>query len=220
MRYFRPIIGDLPFRKYLLKGFFPALCHAPNAYSYMGAITFFTEGLKNLKTVGTVTRSSKFLCKEAVSYVDFSQAKVVVGLGAGDGVITKHILRQLRPDAKVLAFEVLPNMAAKMRELQDDRLIVVEGSAENIGKHLAAHGLDKADFVVSAIPFAALPNELGFKIVREAKKHLKENGLYIQVHYSLVRKKMYEEVFGNVDYSFVPLNLPPAFVLVSEKTEA
>ena len=183
----------------------------------MGAFSFFTEGLKNLKTVGTVTRSSKFLCRAAVNHVDFSQAKVVVELGAGDGVITKHILRQLRPDAKVLAFEVLPNMAEKLRKLNDDRLIVVEDSAEKVGAYLQKHGLADADFVVSAIPFAALPEEVGARIVEQAKAHLKPNGLYIQVHYSLVRKKMYESVFGNVRHEFVPLNVPPAFVLVSEK---
>ena len=183
----------------------------------MGAFSFFTEGLKNLKTVGTVTRSSKFLCRAAVNHVDFSQAKVVVELGAGDGVITKHLLRQLRPDAKVLAFEVLPNMAERLRELDDERLIVVEDSAERVGDYLRQHRLPAADFVVSAIPFAALPEAEGARIVEAAKRHLRPNGLYIQVHYSLVRKKMYESVFGNVRHEWVPLNVPPAFVLVSEK---
>jgi hypothetical protein len=33
----------------------------------------------------------------------------------------------------------------------------------------------------------------------------------------LLTKKFYQTIFGNVDISFVPLNIPPAFVLVSEK---
>jgi len=33
-------------------------------------------------------------------------------------------------------------------------------------------------------------------------------------------KQLYSTVFGNVDVNFVPLNVPPAFVLVSEKNRA
>jgi phospholipid N-methyltransferase len=46
---------------------------------------------------------------------------------------------------------------------------------------------------------------------------LKKGGYYVQLHYSLLAKKLYEKTFGNVDINFVLLNIPPAFVLASEK---
>ena len=58
----------------------------------MKKIEFLKEGLKNLKTIGSVARSSKYLCKGMIKHVDFKTANVIVELGAGDGVITKHIL--------------------------------------------------------------------------------------------------------------------------------
>jgi len=152
-----------------------------------------------------------------VSHVDFSEADMVVELGAGDGVITRHILSEMKPDSKLLAFEVNPKFCDIMRNIDDDRLIVVEDSAENLGLHLKNAGADKADVILSAIPFVALPKELGLKIIRECHHYLKDKGLYIQVHYSLLARNLYETVFGNVDINFVPLNVPPAFVLVSEK---
>ena len=90
----------------------------------MGTIKFFRESVKNLKTVGTITRSSKYLCKGMIKPVDFSKAKVLVELGAGDGVVTKHILENMRKDAKLLAFELNPKFCEQIREIQDERLII------------------------------------------------------------------------------------------------
>ena len=182
----------------------------------MEKIAFFKESLKNLKTVGTVLRSSKYVCKEMVSHIDFRDSKCIVELGAGDGVITKHILKKMKKDSILLSFEVNKNFCEQLRQINDPRLHVIEDSAENLEKYLRNANVKKIDAIISAIPFVSLPDELGFIIVGECKKHLKKGGLFIQIHYSLLAKKIYKKVFGNVDVNFVPLNIPPAFVLVSE----
>ena len=183
----------------------------------MSKISFLKESLKNLKTVGTFTRSSKFLCKGMIRHVDFSDARIIVELGAGDGVITKHILENMHQDCTLLAFEVNELFCEKMRQINDPRLHVIEDSAENLDKYLQRFDLQEVDYFISAIPFVALPDELSYRIVRKCHQRLKKDGLYVQVHYSLLTKKMYEAVFGNVDINWVPLNIPPAFVLVSAK---
>jgi len=183
----------------------------------MKKIKFLKESLKNLKTVGTVVRSSKYVCKEMVSHVDFSKAKTIVELGAGDGVITKHILEKMEPGSKLLSFEVNENFCKTLRKIKDDRLEVIEDSAAKLEEYVAKFNLSQPDFIISAIPFVSLPDELGYEIVGECKKSLQPGGLFIQIHYSLLAKKLYQNIFGNVDVSFVPLNIPPAFVLVSEK---
>ena len=186
----------------------------------MKRIDFLRESLKNIKSVGTVTRSSKFACKAMIAPVDFSEANVIVELGAGDGVITEHIIKNMKSDAILLSFEVNPKFCKKIRELDDPRLHVIEDSAEHLGKYLQKHNLKEANYVISAIPFVSLPDELGYAIVGECKKYLKEGGLFVQIHYSLLAKKIYEKIFGNVDINFEPLNIPPAFVLVSQKRSA
>ena len=183
----------------------------------MNNIAFFKESLKNLRTVGTFTRSSQYLCKQMVKHVNFDNAKVIVELGAGDGVITKHILKRMRKDSILLSFEVNEEFCKKLREIGDKRLIVVEDSAEKLGEYLKKQNTNHIDFIVSAIPFVALPDELGLSIVQKCHNYLKKNGSFIQVHYSLLAKKLYQSVFGNVDVNFAPINIPPAFVLVSKK---
>lgn len=179
----------------------------------MSTFSFLKEGLKNLGTTGTLTRSSPALCRAAIDGIDFQEAKVIVELGAGDGVITRHILKRLRPDGVVLAFEVAADLCEDMRAIGDPRLIVVEDSAANLQQHLQANKLGQADAVVSAIPFTLLPPALGKRIVAAARDCLKPGGHYKQVHYSLKTKNYYREAFGNVHIRWVPWNLPPAFVL-------
>lgn len=183
----------------------------------MSTFSFLLEGLKHIGTTGTITRSSPALCRAAIDRIDFSKARTIVELGAGDGVITRYILERLHPEGKVIAFEVSPELCADMRAIGDPRLIVAEDSAENIHPWLERIGADYADHVVSAIPFAALPRDLGKKIVSAAHENLRPGGCYNQVHYSLKTKSYYEEAFGPVEARRVFRNLPPAWVLYCRK---
>jgi phospholipid N-methyltransferase len=183
----------------------------------MKRIDFLVEGLKDLKTVGTITRSSRYLCKNMIKHINFQEADLIVELGAGDGVITRFILEKMKPEAKLLVFEVNPKFCDILRNIGDDRLIVAEDSAEELESYLRDLQISKLDYVISALPFVALPKELGLDIVSKCHHFMKQGGRYVQVHYSLLTKKLYQGVFGNVDVNFVPLNVPPAFVLVSEK---
>ena len=182
----------------------------------MGTIKFFKESVRNLKTVGTITRSSKYLCQAMIKPVDFSKAKVIVELGAGDGVVSKHILKEMSKDSILLAFELNPAFCEQMREINDPRLIVIEDDAEKIGSYLEQYGHEQADYIISAIPFTIIPEEVSYRIIRSCKEFLKKEGLFIQIHYSLIPKKLYKNVFGNVKLNFVPLNVPPAWVMVCD----
>ena len=183
----------------------------------MSTLSFLLEGLRNLGTTGTITRSGPALCRAAIDRIDFGTARTIVELGAGDGVITRHILERLHPDGRVIAFEVSKDLCDDMRAIGDPRLVVAQDSAENIRHWLDKIGADLADHVVSAIPFAALPPELGQRIVDAASNNLRPGGCYNQVHYSLKTKAYYERAFGRVEVRRVYLNLPPAWVLYCKK---
>ncbi len=183
----------------------------------MNKFKFFREGLKNWRTTGTITPSSKHLCRRMVQHVDFESAKVIVELGAGNGVITKHILKNMSPNTILLCFEVNERFYEHLNQIEDPRLHVILDSAENIGKHLNNHGLKEIDYILSAIPFVSLPQELSRRIITVCRDYLRYDGLFIQFHYSLLVKKLYQSIFGNVNVHWAPINVPPAFVLVSRK---
>ncbi len=177
-----------------------------------GRLFFFRESLKNMKTSATVTRSSRFVCKKMIEYVDFENADVILELGAGDGVITRHILNSMKPNTKLIVFEILEQFCEKIRQIEDDRLIIIQDSAENLEEHLNRLGYQQVHDVVCAIPFVTLPKELSKNILLQVKKVLRPGGVHVQLHYSTLVKKMYEEIFGIVDIKIVPLNIPPAFL--------
>ena len=184
----------------------------------MGAINFFIQGLKNFREVGTVSRSSKFVGKAMTNekHIDFAQARCIVELGAGDGPITKQILSKLAPDATLLCFEINENFCddLKKKYANDPRIKIINDDAQKLGEYVSAAGFDHADIVISAIPFVIIPED---DIIIAAHKHLKVGGKYIQLHYSMVAKKRYENIFKNIQIDFVPLNVPPAFIHVCDK---
>lgn len=180
----------------------------------MNKLKFFSESLKNLRTVGTFTRSSKFACEKMISYVDFDKSKVLVELGAGDGVITKHIVENMREDAILLTFEVNEEFCKTIRkEINDPRVKVIEDTAEKLPFYLEQYGFEKVDNIISAIPFVSIPETLGKRILNISKGTLKKGGRFIQIHYSLLLKSRYEEMFNKVEIHFEARNMPPAFVL-------
>lgn len=183
----------------------------------MGRYAFFKESLKNLKTVGTVTRSSRYLCQAVVREARLQDVRVVVELGAGDGVMTRHLLSAMPKDAVLISFEINKAFCEQMAQIDDKRLVIINDSAEILPDILHSMGIREVDVVVSALPFSVFPEDLALSIVRISHDVLAEKGRFVQIHYSLKTRKLYREVFGNVVTGFEFRNIPPAFVLTSTK---
>ncbi len=184
----------------------------------MGAIKFFIQGIKNFKEVGTFSRSSHFVGKTMTKdkYIDWENAKCIVELGAGDGPITKQILQKMSPDAKLLCFEINDKFCEELHESfgHDNRITIIKDDAKKLGEYIRQAGFEYADAVLSEIPFVIIPED---DIIEESHRCLKKGGNYVQLHYSLVAKKRYERIFGNIEIDFVGLNVPPAFIHICEK---
>ena len=178
---------------------------------------FFRESLKNIKTTGTIARSSKFLAKQMVRSANLSEAKVIVELGAGDGAITKYILEKMAPDAKLYSFELNALFCQRLTELNDDRLVVLQEDVALMQDILSGYGEEGADCIISAIPFTMFPEKDAIHVLSQARGLLGKTGRFVQVHYSLVMRRIYKQVFGNLDLNFVAINVPPAWVFVCEK---
>ncbi len=184
----------------------------------MSIIKFFIEGIRDIQTVGTITSTSSFTGRRMLRQIDFSKVKCIIELGAGDGVITKEILAKMPPHAKLISFEINPRFCEDLDKINDSRLIIINDSAEKMAEYLPKNGFDYADHVISALPFSSLPADLGVSIVTKARDILCKGGLYVQIHYSLHRKSLYQRIFGNVDWEVTTINIPPAFILTSIKS--
>ena len=184
----------------------------------MQQIDFLKNTLLNFKTTGTIARSSTFLCKALLSYIDFSNAKTIIELGPGDGVITEHLLNKMKDDAHLYSFEINQTFLDYLNtKFNDNRLTVLPVSAELMKTEMANLGVEKVDYIVSAVPFTILPEELTNSIINSCYEMLAPGGKFIQFHYSLQARKFYIKVFKNIQIRFVALNVHPAFVMVCEK---
>jgi len=174
---------------------------------------FLKEFFKEKKTVGALAPSSKFLMRRMLKDIDFSKAKVIVELGPGNGVFTKGILDRMAPDAILFSFELNENFCNYIRKtIKDDRLVLLNQSAEHIGAALKEYNFHKTDYIISSLPLAVIPKEVKENVLIACTKYLDPDGLYVQFQYSLNAKKLLKETFKQVDIKFAPVNIPPAFV--------
>jgi phospholipid N-methyltransferase len=181
-------------------------------------IFFLKEALKNLRTLGTITPSSRFLAKRMLKEIDFSKVDVLVELGPGNGVITQHILDRLPPEATLVCFEINDNFYTQLLKVKNPQLVVIKSSAEKIKQELNLLGFHKTDHIISSLPLTMIPNKVSREILFKSFDVLQNGGTYIQFQYSLSYFKKLKTVFKkSISLDFEPLNLPPAFVYRCKK---
>jgi phospholipid N-methyltransferase len=163
--------------------------------------------------MGSITPSSRFLTREVIDRIDFSKARHIAELGPGTGVFTQAILDRLAPDGQIIAVDTNASFVEHLRhEIPDRRLIPVTASAERIDEIVGEHGWTGCDAIVSGIPYSLLPRPVMRGILEASQRALGERGLFVGYQYSRMLRPHLLDVFGNVHYRSVLLNLPPAFV--------
>lgn len=167
--------------------------------------------LKHPSMVGGLLPSSPFLVEEVLRQVDWEEARTIVEYGPGLGSFTRKILARMRPDARLIALEINKDFARSLRRSIDDpRFHLVSESAEAIDTVLARFGCNHADYVISGIPFSALPHSTRDRIVRKTHAVLRPRGSFLVYQVSGAVLPYLERVFGNVARDFELLNIVPA----------
>ena len=101
-------------------------------------ITDSIKLMRNIKTTGTITPSSRVLIKHLLSPVDFATARCIVELGPGNGCITRALLQHMRADSNLLCFELNPEFATRLsKHISDPRLHIHNTCASALHSILA-----------------------------------------------------------------------------------
>ena len=181
---------------------------------------FLRSFLAHPRQVGAVLPTSRRAVGDMLDMADVPAARLVVELGAGTGSHTGPILERLAPGARLLAFEIDPDLAGILRSRYDDdpRLEVVTGSAELLDEHL--EGGARPDIVVSALPFTSLPGDTGRRILEMTRRTLAEDGVFLVLQYSVFVRKTLHQLFGSVQQRWSPINVPPAFLFACSRPHA
>src|ERR1700722_12221617 len=122
------------------------------------SLLFFKRVLANPLQVGYVVPSSPFLTRKVAKRLDFSQPRVVVELGPGEGCHTRQIVKRMDPHSKLLLFELDDHFASHLRKqfAHDPRVTVLHTDALHMPATLRELGYARCDYIISGLPFLVI----------------------------------------------------------------
>ena len=181
-------------------------------------IAFLKGFLQHPDQVGSVIPSSGFLEQRLIRSAALAQARCVVELGPGTGGTTRAFLDAMRIDAHLLAIELSASFHARLTATIDDpRLVVQLGSAEQIAEFLAARRLPAPDAVISGVPFSAMPAAVGDRIAQAVAAVLAPAGRFVAYQVRAHVADYARPYLGSPRAQWEVLNVPPLRVFTWTK---
>lgn len=176
------------------------------------ALVFARNFFKNPKMLGSLIPSSRFLIKQLLRDVKWNDVRVFVEYGPGVGTISGEIVKRMRPDAKLIVFEINDDFVRVMRNRfqHDPRVHVLHRSAAEVQDALRELGLEKADCAIAGIPFSIMKEEDRQAVLRNTHAALRPGGSFLVYQFSSRVRADLEKIFGPVHQGFEPLNILPA----------
>lgn len=181
---------------------------------------FLREFLRAPVQIGAVAPSSASLASVAVAPVPEHGEPVVVELGPGTGAFSGAIQRRLDGRGRHLAIELNPRLA-EIVQRRHPGVEVLNSDAASLPEILAQQGIERADMIISGLPWAAFPASLQQSIMDAVRTVLASGGVFATFAYIHALKlppavrfrTMLEGQFDRVRTSrTVWRNLPPALV--------
>lgn len=169
-----------------------------------------TEFLRHPAMVGSAFPASGRMVEKVLAPLDWSDIGVLVEFGPGTGRFTQAALRRMAPKARLLAIDTSRQFVDQLKAtIVDERLVVVNGSAEDVGLFMAQHGLGTADCILSGLPFSTLPGAQADEIVEASCDVLSETGVFAAYQMRRAVEPLLHRHFRSIVTGFEWLNIPP-----------
>lgn len=185
-------------------------------------LSFLGQFLRDPTGVGAVAPSGPVLAKLEVDAAEIGPEHVVVELGAGDGPMTAEIVG--RPHGPFVSLEPNAVLAAQLRA-RFPGVRIEERYAQDLPEILADMGVEKADRVVSSLPWAIWDADLQGAVFDAILEVLAPDGRMVTFSYLHAKplpaarrfKAALEARFESVEMTAPAWrNVPPAFVFVCD----
>ena len=172
-------------------------------------VVFLREFLKYPRQVASIISSSSFLERHIVELAETWSAQTVVELGAGVGGTTRAILGAMAPSAKLLSIEINPRFCRLLRSIEDARLTVHCGGAQDLRETISLYGLPAPEVIVSGIPFSTIGFGAGSKLVKTISSVLVAGGRFVVYQVSKQVEDLLYPLLGPARVEMELLNIPP-----------
>lgn len=172
----------------------------------------FLQGFfKHPVMVGSIVPSSDKLIRRMLGPVDWANTKLFVEYGPGVGTFCRPILERMAPDAMLIAIDTNPDFIRYLDgTISDPRFVAVNGSAADVERIVAEHGHDKADYLLSGLPFSTLPPGVGPAIAAATHRVLRPGGAFLVYQFSPKVKDFLTPHWDRIDHDMEWWNVPPA----------
>jgi phospholipid N-methyltransferase len=172
---------------------------------------FLREFIKHPVMVGSVIPSSRVLIEKMLAPVDWDKTKLFVEYGPGVGTFTRPILEKMGEDATLIAIDTNADFIRYLKDdIDDPRLVAVNGSAADVAKIIHDRGFDHADYVLSGLPFSTLPPGVGDAIGEATASVIRPGGAFLVYQFSPKVRNFIEPFFERIERGFEWINVPPA----------
>ena len=169
-----------------------------------------SEFVRNPGMVGSAVPASARMVRRMLAPLDWQRISILVEYGPGTGRFTFEALKRMRRDAVLLAIETGESFVEALRERCDDRrLIVVQGTAQNVNVHLAELGLGQADCILTGLPFSTLEVGEAEAIMRETARAMSPRGTLAAYQMRTAIRPLLRRHFASLRESYEWWNIPP-----------
>lgn len=174
---------------------------------------FFRGFVEHPRMVGSIIPSSRSTIDKMLAPVKWDECKLFVEYGPGVGTFCQPVLYRLPRDGELLVIDTNPLFIDYLKKtITDSRFHAVLGSAEDVEDIVHALGHEKADFVLSGLPFSTLPEGVGPAIVEATYRVVRSGGAFLTYQFSTVARDLTARYFERVDTGFTWLNIPPCLL--------
>ena len=179
---------------------------------HMGTLAYIKNFIRD-RDVAAITPSSKFLVKRVCKWIDFDTPRRIVEYGPGTGVFSKYLLENMHEDSELIMIEGNASFVQSLRQYceGDERAVVVHDRAENVRQILDTHDVDRADYVLSGIPFSFLDEDVKHELISRTRDVLTSDGKFLVYQNYNHMEKPLRRHFDSVTREYEILNLPPMF---------
>ncbi|HSZ31533.1 MAG TPA: NAD-binding protein [Pseudonocardiaceae bacterium] len=188
--------------------------------------TFLAAAMRSPRDVGTLLPSGPELARRLAAVVpgagQAGRPSVVVEVGAGAGAVTAAIAQEVDHDTVVIAVEKDPELADQLRS-RELGVRVVTADAATLPSILADHGVDRADVIVSVLPWTLFGPQQQREFLTIFAAALATDGVFTAAAYSwgywTPAARRFRRELGRVFGEVLPTrtmwrHLPPAMTYV------